>query len=176
LGKLETEITDNIDNVINEIYQLYMNNFNDSNLRFEILTPYFFQNICRTMPGVAKYFLTRMEGKIVAFNLLFVKGDTCIDKFIGFDYSVALKHNLYYTTFCHNVDWCIKNNIRFYQPGQGDYDAKIRLGASLIPLFIYVKTFDPLLNFFIKPLIKILEPQKFDPALKNLEKYKNLRK
>jgi len=175
LAKLETEVTDNIDKIIDDVYRLYMNNFNDSDIRFEILTPDFFRNICRNMPGVAKYFITRHEGKIVAFNLCFIKGDTCIDKFIGFDYSVALKYNLYYTTFAHNITWCIKNNIRFYQPGQGDYDAKIRLGAALIPLFIYIKSFNPILNLLMRPIIKIIEPQKFDPALKNLKKYRNLK-
>jgi len=175
LVKLETEITDNVDNVIDEIYKLYMNNFNDSDIRFEILTPHFFLNICRNMPGAAKYFITRHEGKIVAFNLCLIKGDTCIDKFIGFDYDFALKYHLYYTTFCHNIDWCIKNNVRFYQPGQGDYDAKIRLGASLIPLFIYIKSFNPLLNLLMRPIIRLVEPKKFDPALKDLAKYKNLR-
>lgn len=175
LTRLETEITDNIDNAIDEIYQLYMNNFNDSDIRFEILTPYFFLNVCRNMPQIAKYFITRCEGKIVAFNLCFTKGDTCIDKFIGFNYDFALKYHLYYTTFIHNIDWCIKNNIRFYQPGQGDYDAKIRMGASLLPLFIYIKSFNPVLNLLMKPIIKLIEPQKFDPALKNLTKYKNLR-
>ncbi|MFA5271761.1 MAG: GNAT family N-acetyltransferase [Candidatus Omnitrophota bacterium] len=175
LVRLETEITDNIDNIIDEVYQLYTNSLNDSDLQFETLTRDFFQNICRNMPSIAKYFITRNHEKIVAFNLCFIKGDTCIDKFIGFDYSVASEYNLYYTTFCHNIDWCIKNNIRFYQPGQGDYDAKIRLGASLIPLFIYIKSFNPLLNLLMKPIIKAIEPQKFDPALKNLKKYKNLR-
>lgn len=175
LDNLKTEITDNIDNVIDEVYKLYMNNFNDSDIRFEILTPHFFLNICRNMPGVAKYFITRNERKIVTFNLCFIKGGTCIDKFIGFDYDFALKYHLYYTTFIHNIDWCIKNNIRFYQPGQSDYDAKIRLGASLILLFIYIKSFNPLLNLLMKPIIKLIEPKKFDPVLKNLKKYKNLR-
>lgn len=172
---IKTEITENINGIIDEIYKLYMNNFNDSDIRFEILTPEFFLNICRNMPGCAKYFITRNNGKIVAFNLCFIKGETCIDKFIGFDYDFALKYHLYYTTFCHNIDWCIKNNIRFYQPGQGDYDAKIRLGAALIPLSIYIKSFNPLLNILMKPIVKTIAPQKFDPTLKNLKKYKNLR-
>jgi predicted N-acyltransferase len=175
LVTLTTQITDNVENNIDEIYKLYMNNFNDSDLRFEILTQLFFRNICSNMPGVAKYFITRKDGKIVAFNLCFIKGDTCIDKFIGFDSDCALKYHLYYTTFCHNLDWCIKNNIRFYQPGQGDYDAKIRLGAKLIPLSIYIKSFNPVLNFFMKLIISFIEPQKFDPVLKNLKKYKNLK-
>ncbi len=175
LVTLETETTDNIDNVSGEIYKLYMNNFNDSGIRFETLTSEFFKSICRNMPGVAKYFITRYNNKIVAFNLCFIKDKTCIDKFIGFDYEFALKYHLYYTTFYHNIDWCIKNNIRFYQPGQGDYDAKIRLGATLIPLFIYIKSFNPLLNLLMKPIIKMISPQKFDPALKNLKKYRNLK-
>lgn len=173
--KLETEITDCVNDTIDEIYKLYMNNFNDSDIHFEILTPDFFLKICRNMPDSARYFITRNEGKIVAFNLCFIENGTCIDKFIGLDYNFALKYHTYYTTFCHNIDWCIKNNVRFYQPGQGDYDAKIRLGASLIPLFIYIKSFNPLLNFLMKPIVKAIEPKKFDSALKDLTKYKNLR-
>jgi predicted N-acyltransferase len=170
--KLETQVVDNIENEIEEIYKLYMNNFNDSDIRFEVLTPQFFINISRNMDGCVKYFLTRDNGKLVAFNLCFVKNDCFIDKVIGLDYSCAYDYSLYYTTLFYNIDWCIKNGVRYYQPGQGDYDAKIRLGAKLIPLYLYVKTANPLLSLFAKPVTRLIAPKNFDPALKNLAKYK----
>ncbi|MEI8349652.1 MAG: GNAT family N-acetyltransferase [Candidatus Omnitrophota bacterium] len=169
---LETEIRETVDGIIDDLYKLYLNNFNESDIHFEILTPEFFTKLCHNMPGIVKCFVTRHNGKIVAFNMCFVKGNFCIDKFIGLDYTVALQYNLYYTTICYNIDWCIKNGIRYYQPGQGDYDAKIRLGAKLIPLYIFIKSFNPLLNFFMKPIIQLTQPKNFDPALKNLAKYR----
>ena len=174
--KLHTDTCENIESIIDEIYKLYLNNFDESDIHFEILTPQFFTNLCRNMQGNIKCFVIRDSEKIVAFNLCMVKGDFCIDKFLGLDYSLAHQYSLYYTTFFHNIDWCIKNGIRFYQPGQGDYDAKIRLGATLIPLYIYIKTSSLLLKIFLKGAIKITEPKNFDPALKNLEKYKKSRK
>ncbi len=174
LTTLETEIIDNVNGCVDDIYRLYTNSFNDSNVRFEVLTPELFLNICRNMPGIAKYFITRENGKMIAFNLCFIKGDTCIDKIIGLDYAYAHKYHLYYTTFLHNIGWCIKNGIRYYQPGQGDYDAKIRLGAELLPLYIYVKTFNPILNFFMKLIITLVEPKQFDPVLRNISKYRKV--
>jgi len=171
-GTLETEIRETIDDIIDDIYKLYLNNFHDSDIHFEVLTPEFFTKLCRNMPGVVKCFITRHNGKIIAFNMCFIKNDFCIDKFIGLDYTVAYEYSLYYTTFCHNLDWCIKNGIRYYQPGQGDYDAKIRLGAKLIPLYIFIKSRNPLLHFFMKPIVRLTQPKNFDPALKNLAKYR----
>jgi predicted N-acyltransferase len=171
---LSTELYDNIEKNIDDVYKLYLNNFNESDIHFEVLTPEFFINLCRNMNGAIKCFITRDEEKIVAFNLCMVKGDLCIDKFLGLDYQVAYKYNLYYTTFYHNIEWCIKNGVRFYQPGQGDYDAKIRLGTRLIPLLIYTKSTNLLLKISLKAIIKFSEPKNFDPALKNLKKYKNL--
>ncbi|MCX5710537.1 MAG: GNAT family N-acetyltransferase, partial [Candidatus Omnitrophica bacterium] len=103
---LRTEIRDSIDDILPEIYRLYLNNFNDSEVNFEILTPEFFRMIFKNMPGVAKCFVTYDKDKIVAFNLALIKGDTFIDKFIGFDLNVSHKYHLYYMTFCHNIEWC----------------------------------------------------------------------
>lgn len=168
-ASLRTEIRDNIEGIEDDIYKLYMNNFNDSDVHFEILTPEFFTNICKNMPGIAKYFITYNKDKIVAFNLCLIKNNLFIDKFIGLDQDSAKIYHLYFTTFCYNFDWCIKNNLRFYQPGATDYFPKIRLGAKLIPLYIYAKAFNPLLNTFLKIFKKFIEPRNLDPSLKDIK-------
>lgn len=165
---LRTELVEDITPIKDAVYALYAQNFDDSDIHFELLSPDFFVNICRTMPGVAKFFITREQDTVVAFNLCLVKGDTCIDKFIGFDRSRARTHHLYYVTFCHNLAWCIENGIRFYQLGITDYHPKLRLGAELVPLYIYIKLLNPFFNLFAKSVVRLLEPKRFDPTLKGL--------
>lgn len=173
---LHTEVREDIDDIIERVYRLYMNNFSDSDVHFEILTPEFFRNICRNMAGVAKYFITYEQDKIVAFNLCLVKNGLFIDKFIGFDSELARKYHLYFTTFCYNLDWCIKNGIRRYQPGTTDYHPKIRLGARLIPLYIYAKSFNPLLNTIVRLCARWIEPKNIDPTLREIGETKRRKK
>jgi len=172
LATLKTEIRENVDDIIDRIYELYLNNFNDSDVHFEILTRDFFKNICGNMPGVAKYFITYDNDKIVAFNLCLVQGNLFIDKFIGFDKEVALKYHLYFTTFCHNLEWCIKNDIRFYQPGTTDYYPKIRLGAELVPLYIFARSLNPILHTIVKLTARWIEPKNLDSTLRDIEELK----
>jgi predicted N-acyltransferase len=168
--KLTTVERDDIEDVLGQIYKLYLNNFTESDVRFETLTVEFFQNICKNMPNVAKFFLTYDRQKLVAFNLCLMKNRLFIDKFIGFDLEVSHKYHLYFTTFCHNLDWCIKNGYQFYQPGTTDYYPKLRLGAELIPLYIYAKAFNPFLNLLLKSVAKFIQPKNLDPLLKGIEK------
>lgn len=170
LAQLHTEVITDISPIRNRIYELYLNNLGDSDVSFETLTPDFFQKIPENMPGSVKFFITRDKEKIVAFNLCLVKGDTCIDKFIGFDQALARKYHLYYFTFCHNLDWCIKNGFRFYQMGITDYHPKLRLGAELIPLHIYFRRLNPITNLFGKLIARIIQPANFDPTLRKIKK------
>lgn len=163
---LSTEKRGDVEGIIDDVYKLYLNNFSGSDVHFEKLTPDFFLNISKNMPEETKYFITRDKDKIVAFNLCLVKNKVCIDKFVGFDKQLSRRYHLYYTTFCHNIGWCVKNNIEYYQMGITDYDPKIRLGAKLVPLHVYGKFMNPLLNAIAKIFIRFLSPKNFDPALK----------
>jgi len=165
LTTLTTELREDITDICTEVYKLYLNNFLDSDIHFEILTPEFFLNISRNMPNVAKFFITSDKEKIVAFNLCLIKNNTCIDKFIGFDPDAAYRYHLYFTTFYHNINWCIKNNIRYYQLGVSDYYPKVRLGAKIIPLYIYAEVLHPIARIIIKSTIKFIEPKKTDSYL-----------
>ncbi len=164
---LTTEIVENIDNTTERIHELYMANFTDSKVHFEVLTPEFFRSIPKNMPQEAKFFLTRDKEKIVAFNLLLIKNGVVIDKFVGFDKGLASEYSLYFTTFCFNMDYCVKNGIHSYQLGVTDYEPKLRLGARLVPLTVYLKMVNPFLNIF-SGLAALLSPVRFDPTLKKI--------
>ena len=171
LTTLKTELHNDLAGIENEVYQLYLNNLQDSGVSFERLTPDFFRNIFKNMPETARVFITKDKDKIVAFNLMFIKDKLCIDKFIGFDRQLSHKYHLYHNTFCHNIDYCIKNGITTYQLGVTDYHPKVRLGAKLTPLYILVKSFNPVLRLFSGLIIRMVEPKKFDPILRKVSNY-----
>lgn len=169
-AKLTTQVREDISDILPEIYQLYLNNLNGGEVQFETLTKEFFKNLSNNMAGIAKFFITYEKEKIIAFNFCLVKGDYCIDKFVGFDQDLAHKYHLYFTTIYHNLNWCIENGIKFYETGTTDYHPKVRLGARLIPLYIYGKAINPILHQIMKRIMKFIQPKNMDPSLKVIEK------
>lgn len=159
--------TDRVDDIIDEVYRLYLNNYSCGATKFEKLTKDFFINVGKYLSPYAKFFLYYCNGKLGAFNLCFVFKDLFIDKFIGFDYDISNRYNLYYVSWCFNVEWCLKNSIRFYQSGQTDYYPKVRLGGRLIPLYAYLKHRNPALNQLLKLLARFLKPENFDADIRN---------
>ncbi len=173
-AEIKIEERDNLDGLLDHAYQLYLNNLNGGDVSFEKLTPEYFRKISENMPGAVKFFITRVNGKMAAFNMCFVKNGFCIDKYIGFDYDVAYKYNLYFVTWCHNIEWCINRGFLYYQPGTCDYDPKLRLGSDLVPLYISSRLINPVINYLTAPVMKFIEPRRFDPVLSNLGKYEKV--
>lgn len=158
---IKVEIRDDVEELIDDVYRLYLNTHNSGQTKFEKLTKSFFINISRNLKPHAKFFLYYINGGLAAFNLCFVYDGLMIDKFIGFDYTLSLEYNLYYFSWCYNIEWCLKNAVRSYQTGQTDYQPKIRLGGKLIRLYAYVKHRNPLFNLFIRSLERFINPGKF---------------
>ena len=165
-GTIEVKIVNNVEDCIDEVYKLYINTYNAGNVKFEKLTKEFFINVGRNLAGEARFFLYYLNGKLASFNLCFLHKDTLIDKFIGFDYDVAYKYNLYFFSWCYNVEWCLKNSVLYYQVGQTDYHPKLKLGGRLVPLLAYIKHSNPLINALLKMLAKALTPDNFDENIK----------
>jgi len=168
-GDIYVEVKTDITGCINEIYQLYNNTLQAGTTHFEKLTPEFFISCSRQTEPDALFFLYYIKGTLSAFNLCFRHNDTLIDKFIGFDYRVTREYNLYYYSWYFNVSWCIAEKIRNYQVGQTDYEPKIRLGGSCIPLYAFLKHRNPSLNSLLKILSTFLKPENFDHYMRKTE-------
>ncbi|MDD5155576.1 MAG: GNAT family N-acetyltransferase [Candidatus Omnitrophica bacterium] len=164
---IRVEVADNIADIIEDVYGLYLNTYAAGNVKFEKLTKEFFINISRNLAMETKFFLYYVGHKLAAFNLCFVHKDTLIDKFIGFDYDVAYKYNLYFFSWCYNIEWCLKNSIRYYRVGQTDYHPKIRLGGRPIPLYACARHNNHMLNLLMLCLARLLAPHNFDENIKH---------
>ena len=74
-----------------------------------------------------------------------VQGDGIWHEYVGFDYAVAFKLNLYYRVFHDIIEWAIANGYKRFYSGSLNYDPKWHLRQSLYPVDLYVRhTSDPI--------------------------------
>ncbi len=165
---LKMEVRSAPGDLLDRIHQLYLNTFQKSDVQFELITKEFFKRIAVNMPQETKYFLWSIDGRLVAFDLCLVSGSTLVDKYLGMDYGVAYKYHLYYITFRDVLNWCIQNSIRTYSSGTFNYDPKKRLDFTFVPLKIYVKHTNGIINFLFGLFVTTLKPENFDPILKSI--------
>jgi predicted N-acyltransferase len=137
---------------------------------FEVLPIEFFSNVLKNMPGNAKFFLWRIDGKLVAFLFALVSKEVFIDYYVGLDYSIAHKYHLYFVKFRDVMNWCIGQGIKRYDMGVTGYEPKRRLGFEFKPLYIYAKYRNPLIRPFFNMLCGLLKFENFDPVLKDIKK------
>jgi len=118
------------------------------------------------MPERTRFFLWRLEGRIVAFSVCLVHDGTIYDEYLGLDYSVALDLHLYFYTIRDILSWAMENGLTFYCSSPLNYDPKLHLGFSLAPLDLYVRHARSSLNPIFGRVVKWLEPTHHDQVLR----------
>ena len=164
-AKIEMQLVTEIAPLLDEIYLLYLAVHARSPLKFETLTKEYFLAIAQRMPERARFFVWRLDGKIVAFSLCLVCGDAIYDECIGLDYSVALDLHLYFYTLRDIISWALQQRLKYYYSNPLNYEPKLHLDCELVPLDLYVRHTNPLLNPLFRRVIKYLGPTRHDPIL-----------
>ena len=168
--RIDLEIVDALENdVLRDVYRLYLDIVTRHDMNFELLPMEFFRNISKNMPKHTKFFLWRIEGKLVAFLFSLISNDIFIDYYVGLDYSVAYKYHLYFIKFRDILNWCIKHNIKRYEIGITGYEPKRRLGFDFIPLYLYAKLRNRMLRPVFNLICQFLKFEHFDPALRKVK-------
>ncbi|MDD5135804.1 MAG: GNAT family N-acetyltransferase, partial [Candidatus Omnitrophica bacterium] len=166
---IKMEIVDDLDEqTLKDVHSLYMQMVDSHDVGFEVLPVEFFRNISKYMPRETKYFLWRVDGKLVAFLLALVADDLMVDYYIGLDYKVAHDLHLFFVKHRDVMKWCIENNIKRYMMGNSGYEPKRRLGFDFIPLHIYAKHRNRVINPLFRTMCKFLKFENFDPDLKKI--------
>ncbi len=164
------EVTNSLGEDLDYAYELYLSTLNKSEVRFEILSKEFFRDISRYMPQETRYFLWKINGRLVAFNLCLVADGVLVDEYLGMDYTFAYDYHLYYVTFRDILTWSIANGITRYESGALSYDPKKRLDFTFVEQFIYVQHTKRFFNFLLGFLCAALKPDNYDPLLKAIKK------
>ena len=160
--------------IVDDIYPLYLAVFERSPLQFEKLTKEFLIAIGRRMPDKARFFVWRQDGRIIAFGLCMVQGDTICHEYVGFDYAVAFELNLYYRVFHDIITWAIANGYKRFLNGSLNYDPKWHLRQALYPIDLYVRHTSGPVNAVFSRLLPWLEPTRADPILPKFDNYRAL--
>lgn len=148
-----------------EIHRLYAQVLDRSRLRFEELTPAFFQALGEAMPDRVRFFLWRDEGRLVACNVCLLHGDTLYDEYVGLEYEVALPWHLYFVTLRDVFSWAIAEGVKWYCSTPLNYDPKLHLGFELAPLDLYVRPTSPGLRGLARRILPLLGPTRGEPLL-----------
>ncbi|MGH8154080.1 MAG: GNAT family N-acetyltransferase [Rhodanobacteraceae bacterium] len=117
--------------ITDEVQRLYRETLAHAELSFEELTPAYFENVLRGMPGRAFCVTYSEGGQLIAFNLVLADSGRLLDKFLGMDYSAMDRYNLYHVSWLENIRYCIQHGIGVYEGGQGLQREKVRLGSTL---------------------------------------------
>ena len=165
---VDMQVRSDLGDLLDQAYQLYLNTFERSEIKFELITKEFFEQISRALPAETRYFLWRIDGRLVAVDLCLVSGSTLVDEYLGMDYDVAYKYHLYYLTFRDILTWCIQHGIRRYSGGTINYDPKKRLDFTFVPQTIAFKHTNRLMNLVFGLIGLLVNPENFDPLLKSL--------
>jgi hypothetical protein len=174
-SSLEMSVVRDITPIVDDVYPLYLGVYERATLRFEKLTKEYFHEISRRMPDKVRFFIWRHEKKIVAFGLCMVEGTSICSEYVGFDYNVAYKLNLYFIVVRDIMSWAMANGYRCYRNTGLNYEPKLHLRYLLDPLDLYVRHTSPIFNFALKYILPLVEPTRYDKMLKRFSNYEELR-
>lgn len=166
IGRPEMTVCEDVSGIIDEIYPLYKQTLSRAEFAFEELTPEFLARVGREMPDKARFFVWRLDGKIVAFNFCLLHERVLYDMDIGLDYAVALDLHLYFVTWRDVFSWAIANGVRTYYTAPLNYDPKLHLRLELAPLDLYVCHTSRLINPFFRMAMSFLQPARHHPILR----------
>lgn len=168
--KIELEVANCLGDSLEDAYGLYQQMVETHQVSFEIMPKEFFVKISQNMPGEAKYFMWRIDGKLVAFAFGLVSDGYFLDYCLGLDYSAAYQYHLYFLRFRDMMSWCIQNGIKTYEMGCTNYDPKKRLDFQFVPLNIFVKFRNKTINRFLPKVCDWIKPERFDPVLLEMKR------
>lgn len=171
---IEMSVLSDISSVVDELYPLYLQVYKRSRLHFELLTKDYLCGLGQRLPDKCRFFIWRREGRVVAFSICMVQGETIYDEYIGLDYPLALGLHLYHYTFRDIVTWGIANGYKWYFSNGLGYAPKLHLRCRLEPLDLYVRHRSDLVNVFLKRILSWLPPTRFDKYLSRFPNYDEL--
>ena len=117
------------DALIDACYALYCNVYAQSEIHFDLLERSFFQDLLQDADCSGIVFIYRHGGRMIGWNLCFEHRDMLVDKYMGLDYLEAREHNLYAVSWMENLDYALRQGLRYYVAGWTDPEVKAELGA-----------------------------------------------
>ena len=166
-GRVQVENRRDLDGgLLEQVMPIYAATRDRAEMAFEDLTPAYFDGVLKRMAGRAVCTLYRVDGELLACNLLLHDDALLLDKFFcmkpeGRDYDI------YYLSWFENLRFCLEHGLQRYQSGQAAYANKLKLGSRLTPNAMWFRHRNPVVNGLLRaaaPLFATPDPQAPAPA------------
>jgi uncharacterized protein len=135
--------------IMARLYELYLHVYRQSEIHFDLLTENFFRALFLDAGSGGIVFLHYAGDQLIGFNLCFRTQTMLIDKYIGFAYPEAHRHNLYTVSWFHNLEYALAHGLRYYVAGWTDPNVKRELGAE----FTFTRHLVYVRNPFLRALL-----------------------
>jgi predicted N-acyltransferase len=171
---IQMSVVDDVAPVINQVYPLYVQVYQRSKLHFEKLTGQYFCELGRRMGDKVRFFLWRQNGRIIGFVACIVHGDAIYAEYIGLDYAVALDLHIYHYAVRDMIRWAMANGYKWFHSSGLNYDPKLHLRHVLDPVDLYVLHTSKAINAFMRCILPLIEPTRYDKTLAKFSNYHEL--
>lgn len=142
-----------------DLARLWKNAYDNAReYRREVLLPDFFENMDRYLGDRSAIILLKVESRPVGFALLLFDDHTLIPLFCGLDYAYNKQYCIYLNLLYNTVRAAIETRAKEVDFGITTLAPKLDLGATVDPLFMYMKHLDPLANRLVPRLFELMTP------------------
>jgi predicted N-acyltransferase len=143
-----------------DVHRLYLGVLGRAELKLECLPAEFFRELARQFPDEAAFTLIYQDKRIVAFMCGIYLQDEYLNLFCGYDYESNDESDLYFNLMYEDLDYALRQKMKFIHVGQTANDFKSRMGCFLEPRSFYIKARLSLLQ----PVLRASCPYLFPPA------------
>jgi predicted N-acyltransferase len=142
-----------------EVHRLYDGVLDRAKVRFERLPAEFFRELARQMPDNSLFTYIFEGERVVAYAATVMVDELFDQMFVGYDYDLNPSCDLYFNVFFEAMDAAFQRGPRRIYIGQTSDEFKHqKLTSFQIPLSIYVKATNPLVNALIKNAFGLFFP------------------
>lgn len=139
-------------------YQYYLHVNRKSRIRIETLPIEYFQS------SIGKILECRFDNKPVGFMQLIENNRELVWAFVGYHAKYNSDLDIYHNMLLQTLDYAIQNQFQVLEMGQTAEDAKLKLGAKPVPLWVMAKHSNPIMNRIMKWTMPFLSNRKKLPS------------
>lgn len=124
----------------------------------ELLLPAFFENVSDGLRGRASVILARRQGRPVGFALLLQDNASLEWLFCGLDYECNRRDFIYFNLLYHIINSAIERGCKQLNLGITTIIPKLDVGAVAVPLHMYMKHTNPVMNRIVPFAFRSMTP------------------
>lgn len=151
---------DGVEKIYNDdVHKLYEAVFERAEVRLEKAPAALFQQLAVHFPDNSAFTFIYDDERVVAFAASVFTTEVFHQMFVGFDYELNPKCDLYFNLFFHAIDYAFRQNVSDIFVGQtADTFKQRKLGCYHVPLYFFVKGANVISSFIIRAGFRVLFP------------------